>query len=69
MDSSDIKKIKNNFNLISNRLNNIQDLISNNPVETLVTWYNSSKIKCLGDDKDIRNILPKKNYNIKNGRI
>lgn len=62
MDSSDIKKLKKKFNLISHRLGNIENLIHDNPVETLVNWYKSKNMDSLTKD-DIREILPKKNYN------
>ena len=56
-----MKKLKKKFNLISHRLGNIQNLIQDNPVETLVNWYKSKNIDSLTKD-DIRDILPKKNY-------
>lgn len=62
MDSSDVKKLKKKFNLITHRLGNIKNLIENNPVKSLVDWYKSKNINSIQED-DIRDILPKKNYN------
>ena len=56
-----MKKFKRKFNLIIHRLGNIQNLIQDNPVETLVNWYKSKNVDSLTKD-DIREILPKKNY-------
>ena len=61
MDTSDINKMKKKFNLISTRLHNIKNLINENPVDTLVDWYKSKSIDSIKKD-DIREILPKKNY-------
>ncbi|ADO67343.1 putative serine/threonine protein kinase [Cafeteria roenbergensis virus] len=61
MDSSNMKKLKKKFNLITQRLGNIESLIKENPVESLVNWYKSKNIDSLTND-DIRDILPKKNY-------
>lgn len=61
MDSSDMRKIKKKFNLITHRLGNIKTLIEENPVESLVYWYKSKNMDFLTKD-DIREILPKKNY-------
>ena len=56
-----MKKLKKKFNLISHRLGSIKSLIDDNPVETLIDWYKSKNIDSLTKD-DIRDILPKKNY-------
>jgi len=61
MDSSDMKKLKKKFNLITHRLGSIKSLIKENPIESLVDWYKSRNIDSLTKD-DIRDILPKKNY-------
>lgn len=61
MDTSDKRKLKKKFNLISHRLGNIKTLVEDNPVESLVNWYKSKKVDSITKD-DIRDILPKKNY-------
>lgn len=61
MDSSDMKKLKKKFNLITHRLGSIASLIKENPIESLVDWYKSKTVDSLTKD-DIRDILPKKNY-------
>lgn len=61
MESSDVKKINKKFNLIQSRIHNINSLIKGNDVEPIVNFTGQNEYESI-DEEDIRNILPKKNY-------
>ena len=60
MESSDIKKIKKKFNLIQSRIENINSLIGEKDIEPMINFTGKENLE--SNDDDIRNILPKKNY-------
>jgi len=62
MEFTDVKKIKKKFNLIQSRIHNINMLIKGKEIEPIVNYNGENEFESI-DEEDIRNILPKKNYN------